>query len=665
MPHHLHQTIAGALLLSVRGRIGNALLLTTARGLGLHWDTAHLVGVWRQVPLTNMPGSPLSRAAQQACAAALAQVEAAYSLVALEGDPETFRRLRGCMAALDRLFMTQLDDLEAAQHTLATSLAHLLAAQPALPFIQAQIVPTMQRTFSTLLASDDAAWRAYHAWLIERLLSQWATQDQAAQSVIAALATPEEALSRLHASADSIGAAAIPTVDFVNRNMNVHGDLVESAGAIRLDDPVAPACAPQPAKTVRFQNDHVQVRGNVYQSGGDFLRGRQPQESRSDNVILTLQCTPTPNGAQIRWRTSSHPEHTSTFVNPYPGAALPAVLRALEYQQHPAFGLSSADLTELIALGLYDQHQGLRPDLPRRVGQALYTALVNADGSIALALAAAQAAATGRPLAVRLLLPPNAIELAALPWELLCSDTPTPWLLSATPSRQFTRHLDRSTPLPPLPQQRDRPLRILALTPQVQRSPQDLALIRAKLDQLWAELQARHSIEVTEISPVRLDDLAHALRSAPDIVQFTGNGWYSQGRGVLMLDPATPGNSAHLVSADQIAVALRGARMVILTACRGAQAAAIEGGSASLLSGIAPALSAAGAPLVVGMQLGVEISAALRSTAAIYHAIADGLSVQAAIGRAREELYVSDGQQHSWYVPVLYVGTREPGAVFV
>jgi CHAT domain-containing protein len=186
------------------------------------------------------------------------------------------------------------------------------------------------------------------------------------------------------------------------------------------------------------------------------------------------------------------------------------------------------------------------------------------------------------------------------------------------------------------------------------------------LRQLWRDLKAKGIAEVTEVSPVRRDDLARAVhRYQPDLVQYTGHGWYADGRGVLMLDPSIPGASADLVDSDQVAVALRSARMVVLATCRGAQGPGIEGGSASLLTGVAPALSAAGVPLVVGMQLGVTVSAVHRATHAIYSALADGHSVQAAVGRARDELYVNEPERRSWYVPVLYVRTREAGAVLV
>lgn len=149
-------------------------------------------------------------------------------------------------------------------------------------------------------------------------------------------------------------------------------------------------------------------------------------------------------------------------------------------------------------------------------------------------------------------------------------------------------------------------------------------------------------------------ELARAMRHEPDIVHVTSHGWYADGRGVLMLDPTIGGASADRVAADEVAVALRGARMVLLMACRGGQSAGITGGAESLLTGVAPALSALGVPLVVSMQLGLRVSSALRASETIYSALAAGHSAQAAVGRARDELYVHEMQDGAWYVPVLY-----------
>lgn len=683
MANDLQKTIAGALLFGASALTGNALLMTTAGGIGVNWTSEGLAGLWQRVTVANAPGTPLTRVARRSLEQALAQVEAAYVKEATSADPETFRELRGCIAAFNGLVIMQPADLATAQRDLISSLEQLLGERPALDFVKAHLLPTTARTFRSALAGDDEAWRLYHGWLLERLASQIATHDlrstqalERAEAVLTRIASHEQALVTLHASAEQLmkltGAVeATDGVTFKNDHLDIGGELVQAGENIVLGDStnrsVAPTPDVRPPKKAVFRNENVTVKENVYQAGSDFIRRDRAgtDVDLPDTFVLTLQFTPIATGAQVRWSADEIGTYTSAFTTPYPGAALPAVLRGLEQRQHPAFALEPGDMAQLAALGFLTAEGGLPPDLPRRVGQALYTALVNGPGSAALAVAQTQAAQTNRPLVLRLLLDPAAVELAALPWELLWANGPAPLLLSATPSLLLTRHLDRPDPLPPRTERSNRPLRILALTPQVQRAPGELAAIQRELALLWAELRATRTAEITEISPVTRTDLARAMRNPADIVQFTGHGWYADGRGVLMLDPTGNGASAELVNADEIAVALRGARMVLLAACRGGQSAGITGGADSLLTGVAPALSALGVPIVVGMQLGLRVDSALRASAVIYSALAAGRSAQAAVGRARDELYVSETQDGAWYVPVLYVATRDGGPVYV
>ncbi len=134
---------------------------------------------------------------------------------------------------------------------------------------------------------------------------------------------------------------------------------------------------------------------------------------------------------------------------------------------------------------------------------------------------------------------------------------------------------------------------------------------------------------------------------------------------IIEVSPVAAGASADRIAANEVAVALRGARMVLLAACRGGQSAGITGGAESLLTGVALALSALGVPIVVGMQLGLRVGSALRASEAIYSALAAGLSAQAAVGRARDELYVTETRDGAWYVPALYVATHDAGPVYV
>ncbi|MCS6882660.1 MAG: CHAT domain-containing protein [Oscillochloridaceae bacterium] len=532
----------------------------------------------------------------------------------------------------------------------------------------------------TALVEDEAAWREYHGHLIARLAARAGEGPEGLETLLAKIADQERALAALRAATERLNAllaaeGAPAPARFENRDLEVGGELVQAASDITLGlppDPSATAPPPRwPSGPVVFQNVGLKVNGSVYQSGGNFTRAAPVEEATPPAaapgpITLTLRFTPASGGAQVRWRADELGEFSSDLAAPYRGRDLAAVLRALERRQHPAFALAEGDAERLRALGLLSAGGEPLADLPRLVGQALYAALVREQGLAALALVRSQAAPAGRPLALRLLLPPEAVELAALPWELLWPPREgLPLLLGAAPPVLLTRHLDLDGPLPRFEPRQGRPLRILSLVPEVQRAPGDLAETRARLGRLWDELRARGVAEAFEVSPVTREDLRRAMEYRPDIVQFTGHGWYAEGRGVLLLDPLTPGAPAERVEADRVAVALRGARMVVLAACRGAQGAGIEGGAASLLTGVAPALSAAGAPLVLGMQLGIGADAALRAVEALYAALARGLGAQAAVGEARAALYVGAPERDAWYVPALYVRSREAGPVVV
>jgi hypothetical protein len=65
------------------------------------------------------------------------------------------------------------------------------------------------------------------------------------------------------------------------------------------------------------------------------------------------------------------------------------------------------------------------------------------------------------------------------------------------------------------------------------------------------------------------------------------------------------------------------------------------------------------------MQLTVRISAATRFSEVFYEEIARGRSLQAAIADARRSLYVTEGDGASWYVPTLYIRSREQKPVYL
>jgi hypothetical protein len=261
---------------------------------------------------------------------------------------------------------------------------------------------------------------------------------------------------------------------------------------------------------------------------------------------------------------------------------------------------------------------------------------------------------------VRLHFAPAAAALAALPWELAWDDNDEPLLLSRGQLIGCVRHLDLAQALPP-PRPSGRPLRLTAVTPAAGRSPELRAEERAARLAALAPLLERGDLVLDEIAaPVTRRALNEWFRTSgpPDIVHFVGHGRYLDGRGYLVLD--TPEGGLDPVPAPQIVQLLRQARLVVLHACQSATA-----GESGLLTGVAPALSAAGVPAVVAMQLTVRTAAAIRFGEELYGALARGESLQQAVSLGRQVLYSEERDGASWYVPTLTVRARDPGPLYL
>ena len=70
-------------------------------------------------------------------------------------------------------------------------------------------------------------------------------------------------------------------------------------------------------------------------------------------------------------------------------------------------------------------------------------------------------------------------------------------------------------------------------------------------------------------------------------------------------------------------------------------------------------------PYVLGMQLTTRISAATRASEIIYRSLAQNQSIQAAVSNARQALFVEEDDQASWYLPALYICSREIGPAYL
>jgi hypothetical protein len=263
------------------------------------------------------------------------------------------------------------------------------------------------------------------------------------------------------------------------------------------------------------------------------------------------------------------------------------------------------------------------------------------------------------PINYLLRFPADAVALAALPWEAMHDDR-QPLLLSSGGRTidSCTRYLDLDEPIsPPLPV--GRKLHVLALSPDYGISPDLRDEERAARVKSWERLRVAGLLEWDELAPVTMSKLDARLRSGPrpDVIHYYGHGIYEQGQGFLFFDHPSLNGASDMVSASRLAAQLGEIRLIMIHACQSAMVLKTAG-TGGILTGVAPALSAV-AEAVVAMQLSVRVDAAIAFADVFYEEIARGRSLQAAVADARRALYATESDGASWYVPTLYLRTRE------
>ena len=260
--------------------------------------------------------------------------------------------------------------------------------------------------------------------------------------------------------------------------------------------------------------------------------------------------------------------------------------------------------------------------------------------------------------------PVDVVFTSALDWI-----ADKPWELAFDPSRRaflthgaatFVRNVFSTVPADP-PRPRRGPLRILfaaarpAGLPPVAAKKEE-AGIRAAFGSLLAKGRA-----VLDVLPDTTAEALHArLRTGRyDVLHFVGHGEFDEASrsGALLLEDAR-GRTKRLPAAALARLAAgRGLLLAVLNACESGR-----GGRHDFLRGVAPALAHGGLPAVAANQYRVFDDAAAAFAAHFYAALADGLSVGAALREGRVGLGTDLGEEAlDWAVPVLYA--RDPRAV--
>jgi hypothetical protein len=245
-------------------------------------------------------------------------------------------------------------------------------------------------------------------------------------------------------------------------------------------------------------------------------------------------------------------------------------------------------------------------------------------------------------------------ELADVPWEFLFNPVANRFL-NLAPETPLIRYLDLPMPVRPLAV--TPPLRVLVMISSPTDFPQlDVGIEWDRLNAALGGLVKRGLVTITRLPNASLGGLQHPLRlDQYHIFHFIGHGGFDESSqdGALALEDAH--GRARLVTGQDLGVMLsshRSLRLIVLNACEGARA-----GSSDPFGGVAQSLVQQGIPAVIAMQFEITDEAAITFAEELYAAIADGYSVDAALGESRRAIFAS-GNDVEWATPVLY--TRSP-----
>jgi uncharacterized membrane protein HdeD (DUF308 family) len=241
-------------------------------------------------------------------------------------------------------------------------------------------------------------------------------------------------------------------------------------------------------------------------------------------------------------------------------------------------------------------------------------------------------------------------KLALLPWEFLYDPDSGEYLCFSS-STPLVRYVDLRQPVEQLPV--TPPLRILGMV----ASPTDLPRLDVEHEKWLVEEAIKVLRDEGMVELTWLEGSWRALQEAMwhgpwHVFHFVGHGDFdpNSGKGRLAFSNETTGRQ-EVLAAKHLARLLDdhyGLRLAFLNSCEGAR-----GGEGDPFSGTASTLVRRGVPAVVAMQYEITDRAAIAFSRAFYHAVANGLPVDAAVAAARTAVSINDTLE--WGTPVLYM----------
>lgn len=240
------------------------------------------------------------------------------------------------------------------------------------------------------------------------------------------------------------------------------------------------------------------------------------------------------------------------------------------------------------------------------------------------------------------------LPAASLPWELLLDRVEKGFLLQDWHNSVVRTY---GGPLQPRPVTVHGPLRVLIVSAQP-KGFEDLAW-QAEALKIRTEISKRPDTQVEVLEHASLDSMSDRLRSETfHVLHFIGHGGFdpASGNGRLVFEE---NRLPQRISGPDLARRIgdiKTLRLVLLNACHSGELATHA--HADPLGGVAAALSTAGIPSVVAMQVAVTDSAAVQFSGAFYSALRMGWPIEAAVAEGRKRIPLESPE---WATPVHYL----------
>ncbi len=288
------------------------------------------------------------------------------------------------------------------------------------------------------------------------------------------------------------------------------------------------------------------------------------------------------------------------------------------------------------------------------VGAGLFRAVFQGEIGDLFLQSLSRVGAEGLGLRIRLRINPRDRSLASLqrlPWELLYRSE-TEDFLALSRRTPIVRALD--VPRASAPLRNEPPLRILIVSAQ---QPGHGALdLAGELASLSAALLSNPGIEIQVLEQVDSGALRRTLvQKQFHVLHYMGHSVFERttGEGALLVSDAN--GLPEAVTGRHLATKIKdfpSLRLVVLNACSTALACA-EGRS-SPFGGVATALVLGGVPAVVAMQSPIADHQAVAFSAAFYHRLACGMTLEEAVTEGRQAIHSLRPESTDWAIPILF-----------